>query len=474
MAETISADYLVVGAGAMGMAFVDTLLADTNATVAMVDRYHCPGGHWTTAYPFVRLHQPSAYYGVNSKHLGQDAIDKVGWNSGMLELATCHEVCAYFSQVMYQHFLPSGRVTYFPKCDYTGDGKFHSIVTARTFQVGKGTRIVDATFMRVTVPSMVPPAYDIARDVDLVTPNDLTKISRQYANYTVVGAGKTGIDTCLWLLAIGIDPPQIVWIMPRDSWLLDRSAYQPGPLFADTRHSNIQAQREAIMAATSVSDLFKRLDASGQLLRLSDKVWPTMYRCATVSAAELEQIRKIETVVRMGRVVRIGKDEVVLERGSHRPNPDTLYIDCSADGLAKLGPVPVFKGNQITLQSVRTCQQVFSAAFISHVEATYDDEKVKNELCRPIPHPHESTDWLIDAILNFRNRLRWEAEPKTAAWLGQARLNWDPLPPLSEEGRAELQTRAKMIETLAEKLQKLLGDMPEKEAEKAKAQIARP
>ncbi len=26
-----------------------------------------PGGHWTRAYPFVRLHQPSAYYGVNSR-----------------------------------------------------------------------------------------------------------------------------------------------------------------------------------------------------------------------------------------------------------------------------------------------------------------------------------------------------------------------------------------------------------------------
>jgi L-2-hydroxyglutarate oxidase LhgO len=49
MAETITADYLVVGAGAMGMAFVDTLLSDTQATIVMVDRYARPGGHWTIA-----------------------------------------------------------------------------------------------------------------------------------------------------------------------------------------------------------------------------------------------------------------------------------------------------------------------------------------------------------------------------------------------------------------------------------------
>ena len=77
--EMIDADYLVVGAGAMGMAFVDTLVSETDASVVVVDRAHQPGGHWTSAYPFVRLHQPSAFYGVNSRVLGSDTIDRVGW-----------------------------------------------------------------------------------------------------------------------------------------------------------------------------------------------------------------------------------------------------------------------------------------------------------------------------------------------------------------------------------------------------------
>ena len=60
----VETDYLVVGAGATGMAFVDTLVAESDVDVVMVDRRHRPGGHWLDAYPFVRLHQPSAYYGV--------------------------------------------------------------------------------------------------------------------------------------------------------------------------------------------------------------------------------------------------------------------------------------------------------------------------------------------------------------------------------------------------------------------------
>lgn len=222
MAETISADYLVIGAGAMGMAFVDTMMTDTKATIALVDRYHTPGGHWTMAYPFVRLHQPSAYYGVNSKDLGQDKVDEVGWNKGLAELASGDEICAYYSQVMSEQFLPSGRVQYYPKCEYTGDGEFRSIITDKTYRVGQDTRIVNAAFLKVNVPSMGPPAYKVEQGVNLVTVNNLARITRPYSNYTVVGGGKTSMDACLWLLANGIEHSRITWIQPRPAWLLLR------------------------------------------------------------------------------------------------------------------------------------------------------------------------------------------------------------------------------------------------------------
>ena len=54
--RTLEADYVVVGAGAVAMAFADTLLTDTDASIIMVDRRHKPGGHWNDSYTFVRLH----------------------------------------------------------------------------------------------------------------------------------------------------------------------------------------------------------------------------------------------------------------------------------------------------------------------------------------------------------------------------------------------------------------------------------
>ena len=67
---TLACDYLVVGGGASGLAFVDELIhRSKDLTVVLVDRRAKPGGHWVDAYEFVRLHQPAAMYGVSSRRL---------------------------------------------------------------------------------------------------------------------------------------------------------------------------------------------------------------------------------------------------------------------------------------------------------------------------------------------------------------------------------------------------------------------
>ena len=116
----IETDYLVVGAGAAGMAFVDALIAEADVDVVMVDRRQRPGGHWNDAYPFVRLHQASANYGVNSRMLGTNTIDAEGENAGFYERATGDEIRDYFHAVMDEQFVPSGRVRFFGGCDYAG------------------------------------------------------------------------------------------------------------------------------------------------------------------------------------------------------------------------------------------------------------------------------------------------------------------------------------------------------------------
>lgn len=417
-------DYLIVGAGAMGLAFADTILDETHATMAIVDRYGRPGGHWTRAYPFVRLHQPSAFYGVNSRVLGTNQRDTTGGNAGLNELASGAEVLAYFDQVVNQRLLTSGRVTYLPMCEYGEGGAVVSLTSGARRDV-QARIVVDATYMNVRVPSMGRPSFDVTDGVTCVPPSALTTMERAAAAYVVVGAGKTGIDACLWLLANGADPASIWWVMPRDSWYLDRRNIQPGSDFFDSTVGAYADQLEASAQAKSPDDLFDRLERTGSLLRLDPNVRPTMYRCATVTQAEVEDLRRIPNVVRMGRVRSIAPGEMALDAGSVRVPDGTLFIDCSADGLAARPAVPVFAGERITLQPVRTCQQVFSAALIAHVQAAYDDEATKNEICTPIPHPDDDIDWLRTTLQNNINSARWGQDGALTAWIAKSRLNID-------------------------------------------------
>jgi hypothetical protein len=423
--SVISADYVVIGAGAMGMAFTDVILTETEATVVLIDRHAKPGGHWNDAYPYVRLHQPSAFYGVNSLQLGAGHKDSQGWNEGLYELASGAEVLAYYDHVMHRQFLPSGRVRYFPMCDYSeSDGArgFVSRVSGQQFEVAPSATIVDATYMNVTVPSVRPPVYDVAPGVRCIPPNDLPTIARPADGYVVVGAGKTGADACLWLLANGVDPDEISWIMPRDSWYLDRAQIQPGEFFANTARGFVEQFRH-IAQSTSIDDLFDRLEAGGLLLRIDTSVRPTMYRCSTVTRAELEQLRRITNVIRMGRVQRIEADRIVLDGGAVSTSLGTVHIDCTADGLERRPPKPVFDDGRVTLQTVRHCQQVFSAAFIAHVEGAYDSDADKNRLCGVVPHPDSHTDWLRTAFGNAMNTAQWGADPALQQWLAQSRLD---------------------------------------------------
>jgi cation diffusion facilitator CzcD-associated flavoprotein CzcO len=84
----------------------------------LVDRRHRPGGHWLDAYPFVRLHQPSAYYGVESRPLGNNRIDEHGPNAGFYERASAPEICDYYLRVLDEHLLPTGRVRFVGMSEY--------------------------------------------------------------------------------------------------------------------------------------------------------------------------------------------------------------------------------------------------------------------------------------------------------------------------------------------------------------------
>src|SRR5262245_20531035 len=149
----LTTEYLIIGSATDGMSFEDQLIPVTNVAMVLIVLHHMPGGQWNDAYSFVRLHQPSAFYGVGSRQLGSNRIDVSGLNRGYYELASGPEIVGYFDRLMHERFLPSGRVQYFPMCDHLGDGRFVSLVSGTIQQVAFSKRLVHATFLNTQVPS---------------------------------------------------------------------------------------------------------------------------------------------------------------------------------------------------------------------------------------------------------------------------------------------------------------------------------
>jgi hypothetical protein len=420
----IDTDYLIVGAGAAGLAFADALITESDADLVIVDRRERPGGHWNDAYPFVRLHQPSAYYGVNSLPLG-DSIDEDGPNAGWYGRATGAEICDYFQRVLEQ-LLASGRVRFFSMCDYAGDWSGeHRLVsrpTGESSTVRVRRRIVDATYLAPSVPSTHTPSFAVDPNVRLIPINDLVTLSEPGSGYTVLGAGKTAMDACGWLLDSGVEPEAIRWIRPRDTWLLDRAFQQPLELVGSLMEG-LSLQVQAAARAENVADLFRRLEACGQLVRLDPAVEPTMYRGATISQAELEGLRLIENVVRLGRVTHIGEARIALEAGSIPTDDKQIYVDCTADGAHRVPGRAVFEPNRIALQAVRTGLLPFSAALIAFVESAREDDVEKNRLCPPNPYPNAAVDWIATNAISHRVQIRWFEEPDLLAWMERSRLD---------------------------------------------------
>ncbi|MFP5218537.1 MAG: NAD(P)-binding protein [Actinomycetes bacterium] len=418
----ITTDYLVVGAGATGMAFADALVAHSDADVVLVDRRHAPGGHWHDAYPFVRLHVPSANYGVASTRLGDDRVDEHGPNAGMYELASAAEICAYFSDVLEDVLLPTGRVRFFGQHDHQPGDRLVSRVTGHTVDVDVRRRVVDATFLETDVPSTHVPPFSADADVRVVPVNGLARLADAASSFVVLGGGKTGIDACLWLLRNGVDAAAITWVRPRDMWLNERAGWQPLDQVGGIM-SGIADEVEAVAAAGDVDDLMLRLEACGRLRRTDPDVLPGMYRCATVSDVELDELRRIPDVVRLGRAVHVGRGELRLEGGTLRTSPDAVHVDCAAIGLRGSPPRRVFAPRALTVQPVRTCSPTFNAALLGYLESTDRSDDDKNRLCPPNPYPSRPLDWLTGWVTTMRAEKDWAAEPDLAAWLEGCRLN---------------------------------------------------
>lgn len=426
--ETIETDYLLIGAGAMGLAFADTLLTELpDARLTIVDRHGKPGGHWNDAYPFVALHQPSTFYGVASLPLGAGRIDTHGLNQGFHELASGPEVSGYFDAVMRRQLLPTGRVRYLPMSDYRGGGRIVSLLSGRETQVNIARKTIDSTYLATSVPATHTRKFAVAEGVRIMPPNGLPDLWRapdsMPRHFTVLGAGKTAMDTILWLLGAGATPDMISWVAPRASWFFNRRCVQPGREFFEDSVGGQLGLMQALATATDAEDLFLRLEACGFMLRIDRSIMPGMFHYAIAAEAEIAILQRITDVIRLGRVLALEEDRMVLAQGERATPPGTLFIDCTASAVERRPPVPVFQPGLIVPQMVRVPQPAFSAALIAWVEANVEGEAAQNALTMAVPLPDSIADYPRASLVNLFNQGLWGQHKPLSQWIHDCRLD---------------------------------------------------
>jgi hypothetical protein len=446
----LETDYLVVGAGAMGMAFTDVLIDHADVHVTLVDRRHAAGGHWLDAYPFVQLHQASLFYGVASTVLGSGAVQQSGPEAGLQERARQADILAYYDDILHRRFLGSGRVTFLGGSEYCPDGSSHLVtsrVSGETVEVDVRRRVVDATYLSPTIPATTPPPFGVADGVRVVAVNELARLDAAPNRYVIVGSGKTATDAIVWLLANGVQPDRIVWVRPRDPWMLNRAVVQPEPAVALGLAADTMA---AAADAASLDDLFLRLEAAAVMLRIDTNVMPTMAKTPTLGTWELDLLRDIEHVVRLGHIKHVTHRDLVLDDGSVPLAPGSLVVHCAASGLQYPPLVPIWGQDMIRIQTIRAGFPCFCAALAGYVEATRDDDRERNRVCPPNTLPDSTASWARMQALGTVAARTYNAEPDIAAWANGCALNPARIEP-SRRDEPAVQAAAARLAGVAER-----------------------
>ena len=206
--------------------------------------------------------------------------------------------------------------------------------------------------------------------------------------------------------------------------MINRAAVQPDPVVFLTTEADIM---EAAEAASSPDDLFLRMEEAGVMVRIDRSVTPTMAKIATLAHWELDRLRTIERVVRLGHIVQVKPGRLMLADGEIPIARDAVVVHCAARGLRYPPTVPVWGPEAITLQTIRNTYACFGPALAGYVEATLGDDTEKFRLCPPVPFSNTTSDWAHQQVLGAR--ASFTSQPHVEDWADNVRLNPARVPP---------------------------------------------
>jgi hypothetical protein len=172
-----------------------------------------------------------------------------------------------------------------------------------------------------------------------------------------------------------------------------------------------------------------------------------MAKTPTLGAWELDLLRTIENVVRLGHIKHVTHGEIVLDDGVVPLAPGSLVVHCAASGLQYPPLVPVWQPDRIRLQTIRAGFPCFCAALVGFVEATRDDDRERNRLCPPNTLPDSPADWARMQVRGTVASRSYGAEPDIAAWANACALNPARIEPSQRDDPAVQAAAARLADS---------------------------
>src|SRR5690606_19834957 len=105
---------------------------------------------------------------------------------------------------------------------YLGGHRFVSRLSGAQWRVRVRKKLVDTTYLEGSIPATSPPPFAVDSGVRCVPAGGIASLEERPERFVIIGAGKTALDACVWLLERGVPAAAIRWIKPREGWWLNR------------------------------------------------------------------------------------------------------------------------------------------------------------------------------------------------------------------------------------------------------------
>jgi hypothetical protein len=199
------------------------------------------------------------------------------------------------------------------------------------------------------------------------------------------------------------------------------------------------------------------MEEAGVMLRIDRSVTPTMARAPTLAVWELELLRSVENVIRLGHIRTARRGRIDLDDGAVSVSTNSVVVNCAADGLKIRERVPIWRPDAITLQPVRAGFPCFGFAMIGYVEATRGDDQEKNRVCRSSSFGNTRADWAAMNAVGMRNSAAFGAEADLVDFANRIAVNPARVPPEYPSSAALDDAQARLQRYSGPALDKLTG-----------------